>query len=762
MKVMSYVVCGFFLSLLAVLVGPVMASDTFQVVRPSINFLLRPDVVLVSGYSSNLDLLSASRRNERTNYVVIQQSRPFFGWQLNAGHSRKVIRQHAYQLKVFQTPKDAELGLSPVWDSGKVYSSDSINVPYSGQQLAGDAVYFWRVTVWTEDGESSQSRVQGFRMGADPAEYGTARHLVQKHDVLPRSVRSISQDRLMIDFGKAAFGRLRLSLHGGTEPYVIQVHLGEQIEGDSVNRNPPGSIRYRREALTVQPGFHTYIIAVTPDDLNTRTRDGAVLMPDYIGEVTPFRYVEIEGYRESKKDLSVVQEAVYSPFDEERSAFESSDPVLNSVWELSRYSIKATTFAGIYVDGDRERIPYEADALISQLGHYAVDQEYALARYTHEYLMKHPTWPTEWIMQSVILAWNDYLYTGNSDSLRQHYDALKSKTLVALADETGLISTRTEKLNEEVMRSISVKVKIGDLVDWPQAGVITKDGETDGFVFSTYNVVINAYHYRVIDLMRRIAEVVGRTEDAIFFESRAKQFREIFRNSFFDKEKRLYRDGVSVEHYSLHGNMFPLAFGLVDEKDVAAVLGFVQSRGMACSPYGAQFLLEALYEHHAADHALALLTSKSQRSWYNMLRSGSTITTEAWDIAFKPNMDWNHAWGAAPANIIPHRLMGISPLTPGFGKILIKPQPGSLKWAKIRYPSIRGDIEVYFEKKWGNKLLLNVTIPANSEAILKIPVSKNEREVRVSVNKVERSGLMEGGFVVIDNVPPGSHEIVVD
>jgi hypothetical protein len=32
----------------------------------------------------------------------------------------------------------------------------------------------------------------------------------------------------------------------------------------------------------------------------------------------------------------------------------------------------------IYVDGDRERIPYEADAYINMLSHYAVDSEYSI------------------------------------------------------------------------------------------------------------------------------------------------------------------------------------------------------------------------------------------------------------------------------------------------------------------------------------------------------------------------------------------------
>src|SRR5690554_3095570 len=72
----------------------------------------------------------------------------------------------------------------------------------------------------------------------------------------------------------------------------------------------------------------------------------------------------------------------------------------------------------------------------------------------------------------------------------------------------------------------------------------------------------------------------------------------------------------------------------------------------------------------------------------NMIRIGYTITTEAWDDVFKPNQDWNHAWGSAPANLIPRKLMGIEPMEPGFSKIKIKPQPATLKNASIKYPTI--------------------------------------------------------------------------
>ena len=135
-------------------------------------------------------------------------------------------------------------------------------------------------------------------------------------------------------------------------------------------------------------------------------------------------------------------------------------------------------------------------------------------------------------------------------------------------------------------------------------------------------------------------------------------------------------DGEGATHASLHANMLPLAFGLVPEAERGRVARFVVSRGMACSVYGAQYLLEALFEADQDDTAIHLMTRDEPRSWVNMMKAGSTITLEAWDIMYKPNLDWNHAWGAVPVNIIPRYVMGVRPLEAGFGKTLIRPQVG--------------------------------------------------------------------------------------
>jgi hypothetical protein len=116
--------------------------------------------------------------------------------------------------------------------------------------------------------------------------------------------------------------------------------------------------------------------------------------------------------------------------------------------------MRATSFCGIYVDGDRERIPYEADGYVNQIGHYGTDREYTLARRTNEYLITTPTWPTEWHLYTVLIAHSDLMFTGNTASIASFYEDLKAKTLSGLAREDGLISTETGLLTDAVRDAI--------------------------------------------------------------------------------------------------------------------------------------------------------------------------------------------------------------------------------------------------------------------------------------------------------------------
>ena len=680
------------------------------------------------------DLLEYSDTDFRGRTALIHSPHPTLGWVIES--ENQDTKQTAYRILVASKEDLLHEGAADVWDSGVVDSDRSFAVSYQGPALKASKTYYWAVKTRDNHGnETAYSAPKSFRT-AEVMDGSTASYPLEMTDEHPLSVEKFSAEGTFIAFERAAFGGLSLNLYSECEHDTVTIRLGEKASNGRVYKQPKGSIssvRYAEYRLVLRPGRHTYDLELRPDARNTdttRSNDGgmiALLMPSYTGEVYPFRYCEVDGYSHQISKEDVLRRSVTYPFNDNASSFACSDSVLCMVWEMCKYSIKATSFLGIYVDGDRERIAYEADALIGQLGHYCIDREYSMARRTSEHLLKNPTWPTEWNLLSPLIAWNDYLYTGDARSLEANYQTLKAKTMLALKESNGLISTRTGKADGEFYKSINYHGNsIRDIVDWPQSGTIgdekERGGEADGFELRDFNTVVNAYHYEAVKRMAQIAKALGKQEDALFYKAEARRIYKQFNHLLFNRKTGHYRDGVGTDHESLHGNMFPLAFGLVPQKYKAEVLRYVKSRRMACSVYGAQFLLDALYDAGAGDYALSLLSSRGERSWYNMLRKGSTITLEAWDEKYKPNLDWNHVWGAAPANLVTRGLFGIVPLEPGFRKFRIKPQAGNLEWAQIRVPSIIGEIAAAFRSTPGKSFTLEVTIPANTEAEVWLPL----------------------------------------
>ncbi len=144
-----------------------------------------------------------------------------------------------------------------------------------------------------------------------------------------------------------------------SEPIIVR--FGEALKNGQVDRHPPGSVRYS-EVKVAPKGAETVIVTPPVEAGNTKTP--AVLSPAPWGVLTPFRWVEVEGWPTELRADQIRRRAAFdSTWVDDAATFHSSDPMLDKVWDLCHYSIKATTFAGVFVDGDRERLAYEADKL---------------------------------------------------------------------------------------------------------------------------------------------------------------------------------------------------------------------------------------------------------------------------------------------------------------------------------------------------------------------------------------------------------------
>jgi alpha-L-rhamnosidase len=720
----------------------------------------------------------------RPDLTQITNPAPGFSWIVNSAVKNDV--QTAFQIVVADAPSKLSMQENLTWDSGKVLSSQSTSVNYAGKPLASFTSYWWMVRTWNGAGEiSGWSAPQQFNTGdfgyerkwpgesrwvqikgPDGGMLWTFenRHPISYHNFEPVKTTA-GKGRIFYDFGRAAFAAPEIEYEYHPEanrkqPDTLWIHLGEKAVGDSIDQEPGGGVIFRRYPFVPLPGSHTGMLELprfVPRYPHSQS------MPAHMPEVIPFRYVEVLAGSPAITVKNVVQRALYYQFDEEASRFSCSDQRLNDIYNLCRYSAKVNTFNGDYAASQRERMMYEADCYIHQMSHYAIDREFAIARYSLENMIFHATWPTEWIFHTILMAYADYQHSGNTDILRKYFDELSAKLMLPLASDNYLVSTKTGKQTPDFLKSIHFNGKeLRDIVDWPHGGMglVETGGETDNFDFREYNSVVNAFHYKALTAMSEMAAAVGKSAESVQYRQRAALVKNSFNKAFFSRERGIYLDGIGSEHASLHANMFALTFGLVEDASKPKVIEYIKSRGMACGVYGANYLLEGLFNEHQGEYAMQLLTSDSDRSWLNMLRVGSTMTTEAWDNKYKSNNGWSHAWSSSPAHIIHRKIMGIEPLEPGFGKIRIKPQPSGLTTAEVRHPTIRGAVLVSFQNQEGESFSLDVTIPANTTAEVYLPFYDKNQQVRQNGQPVDYR--QSGNYAVVGGVGSGrsSFEVV--
>jgi len=120
-----------------------------------------------------------------------------------------------------------------------------------------------------------------------------------------------------------------------------------------------------------------------------------------------------------------------------------------------------------------------------------------------------------------------------------------------------------------------------------------------------------------------------------------------------------------------------------------------------------------------------------------MLANGATTLYESWEYP-DTVASQNHPMFGSISEWFYKSLLGINARAPGFTKFEIKPQPaGDLTRAKGHYDAMVGRIKSDWHTE-GIKFYLDVTIPANSRALVyvpsleKFPVTENGRSAESS------------------------------
>ena len=116
-----------------------------------------------SGMAQQLSVINL-RCEYRHNPIGADALKPKLSWELQT--SQRNVLQTAYRVLVADDSSVLHKNIGNAWDSKKVISDTSIQVPYKGKPLTAAKKYFWKVMVWDNKGNiSSWSNVATWQMG---------------------------------------------------------------------------------------------------------------------------------------------------------------------------------------------------------------------------------------------------------------------------------------------------------------------------------------------------------------------------------------------------------------------------------------------------------------------------------------------------------------------------------------------------------------------------------------------------------------------
>ncbi|MBN2377591.1 MAG: glycoside hydrolase family 78 protein [Sedimentisphaerales bacterium] len=314
-----------------------------------------------------------------------------------------------------------------------------------------------------------------------------------------------------------------------------------------------------------------------------------------------------------------------------------------------------------------------------------------------------------WADVAVVLPWTVYLCYGDTRILEKQYPSMK-----AWVDY--------------------IAVKAGDNLLWENEHTYG-----DWLAFSTNrsdypgattakDFIRQAYFARSTDLLLRTAAILGKTDDQKKYSQLLAKVKEAFQREFVTPNGRLSSDTQTA--YSL-----ALAFDLLPDnlKDNAAerLAKDVDSfRHITTGFLGTPVICHALSENGYLDQAYMLLNRDKYPSWLYPITKGATTIWERWDGIKADNSfqdkgmnSFNHyAYGAIGEWL--YRVVAgieIDEMNPGYKHIIIQPHPGGgLTYAQAKLESMYGPIESGW-KIDGKTTTLNVQIPPNTSATLRIP-----------------------------------------
>jgi alpha-L-rhamnosidase len=304
----------------------------------------------------------------------------------------------------------------------------------------------------------------------------------------------------------------------------------------------------------------------------------------------------------------------------------------------------------------------------------------------------------EWGSAVVLSPWALYQFTGDQEPLRAHYDSMKR-----YVDYLG-------------SRSVDHLLDFG-LGDWFDIGP-KAPGEAQ---LTSKQLTASATYYQDLVTLAKVAELLGKSNDAAVYRQEADAVRDAFNAHLFNAQKNQYDRGSQT------ANAMPLALGMVPPGHAQAVLANLVADVRAHTDHvtagdvGFHYVVRALTEYGRSDVLATMLARTDSPSYGYQLKRGATTLTEAWDT--NPDASQNHfmlghgeEWfyrGLAGLNVdLAHGQRKAIAITPHFVK--------GVAWARASYLGPMGEIAVHWGHE-GNRATVEVTVPTGAEATVTLP-----------------------------------------
>lgn len=447
-----------------------------------------------------------------------------------------------------------------------------------------------------------------------------------------------------------------------------------------------------------------------------------------------FQYVEVVGLTSPPTLDSVTACAVHSAAPD-AGCFESSSPMLNQLFS-NIFWTQRDNLPSIPTDCPQrdERLGWTGDMQVfSQTAMFNMDMAAFFTKWVPDLrdaqaddgrfpdVAPHPYGPNErfsgvpaWGDVGTVVPWRVWQNYGDKRLLAEHFQAA-AKWVEWIRENNGDLIWRNKRHNDygDWLHGDTLKAE-----GWPRTG-----GEVPKEIFAT------AFFAHSTELVARMADVLGLKQEAARYATLTTAIKAAFCQHFVHADGRICGDTQA-------GYALALAFDLMPEdlRPAAAkhmVDGVGRYKGHMSTGFNStiRMMLE-LTRWGYNDIAYELVNCKTFPSWGYMIENGATTIWERWDGYVKGrgfqdagmNSFCHYAIGAV-GEWMYRVILGINQdeQQVGYKHVVIRPIPGGgLDYAKGEYNSIRGKIATSW-KRDGNRLLLDVTVPAGTTATVHVP-----------------------------------------